>query len=180
MTILDNLLNWDLARTNTFPVGNTDSTNILDVGISGGLPASSAGGGGARDMGISDAPTVPKLYIPVLTSFTSGGSPTLQVALQGAPDAGNNTPGTFTQYALSQAYALATLIAGIDLWDIDLPQVPPGSPPPRFYKLTYIVATAAFTGGTFSAFLIMDRMNQIRSTSGAFLSGYPAGVTIAN
>jgi len=178
--ILDNLLTFDLARTNAFGIGNTDSSNILDVGLVGGLPVSAVGGGGARDMGIADAPAVPKILTTVLTTFTSGGAPTLQLAFMGAPDAGNNTPGAFTDFALSPVYALATLIAGVNLFDIDWPEVPAGSPTPRFVKLQYRVATAAFTGGTFSSYIVLDRWSQIMSTTGAVGSGYPPGISIPN
>ena len=65
--------------------------NIVDLGLAG-IP-SSANGGGARDIGTGDDPSL-KLSIIVTTAFASGTS--LQVNLQGAPDNGSGAPGSWT------------------------------------------------------------------------------------
>src|SRR6185295_6002542 len=95
--ILDSLYMFSQAQDLFTPAaGAIDSTNTLDLGISGGIPASGAGGG-ARDMGVGDNPAL-KIMISAGTTFVGGTS--LAVAVQGAPDNGSGAPGTFTTMAL--------------------------------------------------------------------------------
>src|SRR5882762_5252782 len=114
--ILDGLLQFDSALVfvagTTGAIGTNVSTNVIDLGITSGIP-SSASGGGARDIGIGDDPAM-KLLVQVTTTFTSGGAGTLQVALQGAVDNGAGAPAAFSTWWTSPAYALATLNAGSD------------------------------------------------------------------
>lgn len=174
--ILDGLLQFSSAQNLAQAAGSYDSTNILDLGISG-LPAS-ASGGGARDIGIGDDPAM-KLLVLVTTTFTSGGAPTLAVSLQGAPDNGSGAPGAYTVMTQSAAFALATLVAGARLLDQDMPRPAPGQPLPRFLKLSYTIATAATTAGNVSSFIVLDR-HDLPEQANATLGGYPAGINITN
>lgn len=177
--ILDGLLQFDNAVSLAIAVGTQASTNVLDFGISSGIP-SSANGGGARDMGIGDDPAL-KLLVQVATTFTSGGAGTLSVALQGAPDNGSGVPGAFTTWWVSPVYALATLTAGGRLLDMDFPRPPDGVAIPRFVRLLYTVAGATMTAGNVSSYIVLDRDDQMyKSTNNATQGGYPAGVTVAN
>src|SRR5260221_6814524 len=81
------------ANTDAPTTGTQNSSNILDIGVKSGLPASAVGGGGARDLGIGDDPAM-KLYIQVITAFAGGTD--LTCLLEGAPDAGSNTSGSYT------------------------------------------------------------------------------------
>src|SRR5258706_1216162 len=108
--ILDALLQFDNAVSLAIAVGSQVSTNVIDLGITSGIPTS-ASGGGARDIGIGDDPAM-KLLVQVSTTFTSGGAATLAVALQGAVDNGAGAPAAFSTWWTSPAYALATLVAG--------------------------------------------------------------------
>jgi hypothetical protein len=152
-------------------------SNIVDLGVISGVPTS-ASGGGARDLGIGDDP-MPKLLIVVPVALTSGGSATVQVELDGAPDSGTGTPGSYTIMWQSQAIGYATLTAGAQIANIDLPRPVPGQPLPRFLRLRFIVATATVTAGTIEAAIVIDRFDQPTGTTGA-LSGMPAGIYIAN
>lgn len=174
--ILDSLLMFSNAQAVTV---TAVSTNIIDLGITSGVPASSAGGG-ARDIGIGDDPAM-KLLVQVVTTFTAGGAATLTVALQGAIDNGSGSPAAFSTWWSSPAYAVAGLNAGSRLLDMDMPRPPDGIAIPRFLQLNYTVATGPMTAGNLSAFIVLDRMDQsYQSTDNSVLGGYPAGVTVAN
>lgn len=180
--ILDGLLSFDGYPTSSFSFNQAAATytsaNNIDL-HQAGLPVL-ANGQGARDMGIGDDPAL-KMLVQVLTTFTSGGAATLQVALQGAPDNGSGAPGAFATWWVSPTYALATLVQGARLYDMDLPRPPAGIGIPRFLRMQYIIGTAAGTGGTLASLIVLDRIDQMyNSTNNATLGGYPAGVTVAN
>ena len=58
--ILDNYLQFTAgAGVGDLPTtGTQSSTNVIDLGITSGLPASAVNGGGARDIGIGDDPAL--------------------------------------------------------------------------------------------------------------------------
>jgi hypothetical protein len=163
--------------------GTLTSTNVIDLGLIG-LPASAAGGGGARDIGVGDDPAM-KVLAQITTAIAgTNGTTTIQVKIQGAPDAGSNTPGTYYDMVLSPVQTLNVptgnlLTAGARLLEVDVPRYPAGQPVPRYLRMQYIIAGAAITAGALEAMLVLDRFDQIGSQSQA-LSGYPAGVVIAN
>lgn len=181
--ILDALLQFDNAASLAIAAGTQASTNVIDFGLgTSANPAipSNANGGGARDMGIGDDPAL-KLLVQVSTTFTSGGAGTLSVAIQGAPDNGSGAPGSYTTWWTSPVYALATLVAGARLLDMDFPRPPAGVAVPRFVRLLYTVGTATMTAGAVSAYLVLDRDDQMyNSTNNAVLGGYPPGIAISN
>lgn len=155
--------------------GTYVANNILDLGLLG-IPTST-NGGGARDLGVGDDPSL-KLSVVATTAFTSGGSATLQIELDGAPDNGSGAPGTWTTMIQSQAIAVANLVAG-ELFPIDVPRPAPGQALPRFLRLRYIIGTAAMTAGQCVSGIVIDRFDQIVGGTG-LLSGYQAGINIAN
>src|SRR5215475_5324835 len=180
--ILDGLLMFSNGQTFTT---TANSTNEIDLGVgqatstTPAIPAP-AQGGGARVIGNEDDPAM-KLLVQVATTFTSGGAPTLTVGLQGAPDNGSGAPGTYVTWWTSPAYALATLVAGARLYDMDMPRPPAGVVVPRFLRLSYTVGVTTYTGGAISAFIVLDRWDQMyNSTSNAVPGGYVPGITIAN
>ena len=181
--ILDALLQFDNAASLAIAAGTQASTNVIDFGLGTSTnPAipSNANGGGARDMGIGDDPAL-KLLVQVSTTFTSGGAGTLSVAIQGAPDNGSGAPGSYTTWWTSPTYALATLVAGARLLNMDFPRPPAGVAVPRFVRLLYTVGTATMTAGAVSAYLVLDRDDQMyNSTNNAVLGGYPPGIAISN
>ncbi len=177
--ILDALLQFDNAVSLAIAAGTQASTNVIDLGITSGIPTS-ASGGGARDIGIGDDPAM-KLLVQVSTTFTSGGAGTLAVALQGAIDNGAGAPAAFSTWWTSPAYALATLVAGARLYDMDMPRPPDGIAIPRFLRLLYTVGAATMTAGNVSAFIVLDRDDQpYQSTNNSVQGGYPAGINVAN
>lgn len=176
--ILDNLLSFGTNQNLAQVVATYTSLNSLDLHMAG-IPAL-ANLAGARDIGIGDDPAL-KLLVQVTTTFTSGGAGTLQVKFQGATDNGSGVANAFSDWWVSPAYALATLVQGARLMDMDMPRPPAGIAVPRFLQLSYVVGGATFTAGNVSAFLVLDRMDQMYlSTSNAVMGGYPAGITVAN
>ena len=175
--ILDSLLQFDAAINLAQVAGTYNSTNVLDLGSSSGVPTS-ANGGGARDIGIGDDNML-QLLVQVTTTFTSGGAGTLQVNFQGAPDNGSGAPGAWTTYESSAVYALASLIAGARLMDTSVPRPPAGVVIPRFLRLTYVIGTATMTAGIVESFITGQRFDQIEQTN-AVLGGYPVGITVQN
>jgi len=115
--------------------GSTASTNIVDLGI-------------ARDIGGAVTDQL-ALLCEVATAFTSGGSATLQVQFQTAPDNGSGAPGAWVTLAQSDAIPVAALVQGYRFLPGELP-----GPTQRFVRLNYVVATATMTAGALSAAMV--------------------------
>lgn len=185
--ILDNLLTFtgtsngatggitSGAQTDAPTTGTQVASNIIDLGVSSGVP-SSANGGGARDIGVGDDPAM-KLSAIVTTAFASGTS--LALELSGAPDNGSGAPGSYTVMWQSPAAVVeASLVAGAQLANVDVPRVINGQVLPRFLRLRFITV-GIHTAGAIEAQIVLDRDDQIVGATGLY-SGYPAGVTVAN
>lgn len=166
-----------ITSTNTADAPTTGTqvaSNIIDLGVTSGIP-SSANGGGARDIGVGDDPSL-KLLASVGTAFAGGTS--MYITLSGAPDNGSGGIGSYTVMWTGPTVLEADLVSGAALANIDIPMVIPGQVLPRFLKLSF-VTDGTHTGGTVTGGIVLDRFDQIKGTGGA-LSGYPAGVTVAN
>lgn len=178
--ILDKLLTFSGGLNNSDSAldspttGTQVATNIIDLGVTSGVP-SSANGGGARDIGTGDRPSL-KLSALVTTAFASGTS--LQLELSGAPDNGSGAPGSYTVMWTGPAIAEASLLAGMQLANIDVPRPAPTQPLPRFLRLRYITV-GTHTAGALEAQIVIDRDDQVVGITGLY-SGYPAGITVAN
>ena len=182
--ILDSLLQFTGVSPAT-NIGNADgsdspttaaqsSTNQIDLHINGGLPVLVTGQG-ARDMGVGDDPAL-KMVVWVTTAFSAATN--MSVALQGAPDNGAGTAGTFVTWWSSPTYTEATLIQGAMLYNMDLPRPPANTGLPRFLRLLY-TTTGTHTAGALRGLVVVDRFDQPYQTSG-FVGAYPAGITVAN
>jgi hypothetical protein len=149
------------AMTDSPTTGTQQSTNVLDLV-------------NARDLGIGDDPAM-KLLVMIMTTFTGGTS--LDVQLQGAPDNGSGSPGTYTTMWDSGVILEADLLAGRYISNVDLPRIWLPSPYqpgkqvlPRFLRLQWVSA-GTHGAGALVGFLVLDRMDQI---------SYPPGIVIAN
>ncbi len=163
------------GATDSPTTGTQVSSNVIDLGVIG-IP-SFANGAGARDIGIGDDPAM-KLMVTVTTLFA--GSSTLGVILQGAPDSGTGTPGAYTTMYTGPVVAAASLTVGARLADIDVPRVIPGQAIPRYLRLEFVNGGTS-TAGAVEAAIVLDRFDQIRGTGvSGNISGYPAGINIAN
>lgn len=161
------------ARTDAPTTGTQTSSNIVDLGLAG-IP-SSANGGGARDIGTGDDPSL-KLSIIVTTAFTVGTS--LQVNLQGAPDNGSGSPGSWTTMWTGPVVLEASLTQGVQYSNIDVPRPAPGQPMPRFLQLQYVTVGTHSTG-QIEGQIVIDRDDQVVGPTNLY-SGYPAGLNVAN
>ena len=168
------------------PVGTTATTysaNVIDLGLTG-IPAvsgsnASGAGGGARDLGVGDKPSL-KVLVDVTVAFDNITS--LQIIVQGTHDDGTGAPYAtdWTTMASGPVVALASLVAGARICDIDLPRPAPGQAMPRYLRLGYVqVASSANDSGYLVGTLVLDRIDQPIGAA-ATLSGYPAGITVAN
>lgn len=162
------------GATDSPTTATQNSSNVLDYGVILGIP-SYANGGGARDMGVGDDPSL-KLLVTVTTAFVGGTS--LGITLAGAPDNGSGAPGSYSTMYSGPVVLEASLTAGARLADIDIPRPIPGQAMPRFLKLTYITV-GTHSSGALEAAVVLDRNDQPVGTTGA-LSGYPAGLNVAN
>lgn len=163
------------GATDSPTTGAQASSNVVDLGVTSGLP-SSTNGGGARDIGVGDKPAM-KLMVDITTTFLGGTD--LTVAIQGAPDNGSGSPGSYTTMAAMPAVVVeANLLAGRRLLQIDMPRPVAGQVMPRFLRMLF-TSTGTHTSGKVEASLVVDRDDQITGTTGA-ISGYPAGINIAN
>ena len=163
------------GATDSPTTGTQVSSNVIDLGIVSGIP-SYANGGGARDIGVGDDPSL-KLLATITTVFAGGTS--LGIILQGAPDNGSGVPATFSTWYSSPTFALATLAAGARLLDMDMPRPPAGIAVPRFLKLVY--TTVSVCNPTIAAYIVIDRDDQpYSSTDNSIIGGYQAGINVAN
>lgn len=164
------------ANADAPTTGTQVASNIIDLGVDSGVP-SSANGGGARDIGIGDNPSL-ELLAAVTTAFADGTS--LQLVLAGAPDNGAGAPGSYTTMWTSSAFAEAALVAGVQIANITVPRTIPGQPLPRFLRLSF-VTVGTHTAGAIECAIVLDRDDQIYGgASGQAYGGYPAGITVAN
>lgn len=161
---------WTDAPT----TGTQDCSNIVDIGEKSGVPTS-ANGGGARDLGIGN-PDI-WLFAEVVVAFATGTDLTLE--LQGAPDDGTGNPGSYTVMWKGPTVAVASLVAGAQLANVNVPKVIEGQALPRFLKLTVITTGSSMTAGQIEAGVVLDRFDQIHGSAGT-ISGYPAGLNVAN
>jgi hypothetical protein len=162
--------------TDSPTTGTQNSSNVVDLGGPALPPSVASPAQPGRDLGIGDDPAL-KLMVVVTTAFTVGTS--LQIGVQGAPDNGSGAPGTYQTMASGEIVTTANLTIGSRLFDIDFPRTGPlNVAPPRFIRLSY-VSGGTFTLGKIEGLFVLDRFDQIEHTN-AVLSGYPAGIYIAN
>lgn len=163
--ILDGALQFTGAagavNTDAPTTGTQQSTNVIDLL-------------NARDLGIGDDPAL-ELLIQIVTAFASGTS--LETQLQGAPDNGSGSPGTYTTMWTSGALAEAGLTAGRQIGNVTVPRIllplpdrPGLQALPRFLRLQYVTVGTHTAGAIYGA-IILDRQDQI---------SYPPGIVIAN
>lgn len=165
--------NTDLPTTGTQP-----ASNIIDYGIVSGIPSGGAAPNSAnRDMGIGDSPSL-KVAVVVTTALTGGTS--LQCQIQGAPDNASGAAGTYYTLWTGPVIAEANLVAGALVANVDFPREIPLIGPTRYIKLNFI-SVGTHSAGAVEAWIALDQMQQIIGPSAASpLSGYPAGINIAN
>lgn len=155
MAIFDRFLAFSSAQAVTATAVSTDILDLVNE----------------RDIGIGAQELTVVVY--TTTALTSGGSTTLVVALQTAPDS-SGSPGTYITIAQSPTIAIADIAAaGSKVAEIRIPATIPQTAANlgRFLRLNYTVAVSDFTAGAFTAYIVGAHDN---------VPTYPAGVIVAN
>lgn len=153
--------------------GTQVASNIIDLGVDDGIP-SEADGGGARDIGIGN----PALWLAAQVTEDFAGGTSLQLLLEGAPDNGSGSPGSYTTMWEGPVVLEADLLVGQQLANVSVPRVVPDQPLPRFLRLSF-VTDGTHTAGEVYAGIVLDRNDQIQGTGGV-MSGYRAGLNVDN
>jgi hypothetical protein len=174
---LDALCQFSSAQAVT---STAASSSIYDVTGAGSGNAPNMIGGvtstGAAligfDIGAGDGIAIPEVYWNVGTTFTAGGSATMQIQLQAAIDDGTNHAGTYYTIVETDALPVANLTAGTS-GQFQVPEISPdmgfGEAMPRFYRLNYVIATGPMTAGKITASLVI---NPSQATK---IQNYPSG-----
>jgi len=142
-------------------IGNTPSTNSIDIG-----PSPSAQN---TDFGLGEDL---KVVIRILQTLTSAGSPTVQFQLIQADDAALTS--NVQVLAQTDAFAFGTLVAGADI-QMDWPKATPYLPPKRYVGLRTVIGTAVLTNATgwLVAHVVKDAQDMgIGGRGPLFKSGY--------
>ena len=175
---VDNSLSFNTNWTTTQAITSTvDSSTVIDVtgAGSGNQPTMSNGINSTGypnnaigfDIGQGDGIAIPWVVMTINTTFVSAGNATLQVFLQAAPDNGSYSPGTWTTLYESGVFTTAQLTTAETL----MFQVPPraitgqpGEALPRFYKLSYTVASSTFSAGKVVSGIVLNPPNGLVNT----------------
>lgn len=123
-----------------------------------------------QDLGIGDGMGIPKILGVVTASFSTGGSPTLNIQFQGSTDSV-----TWTTYVETGAIAAAVMTIGQRIFAIDWPVRAIGAAMPRYVRLNYVVASGPFTTGSLFAAIVLGRDDSTLDYS-QYGSGFSVGV----
>lgn len=136
---------WSTAQAVTTTADGTVVVDVTGAGVGNapaminGFPATNTSIG--YDIGLGDGVAIP--YLLLQSTVTGTGAGTVTISLSAAPDNGSYSPGTYTAIYTSKAIVGSSLVAG----DYIIVPVPPtlffeeGEALPRFYKVTYTVAS---------------------------------------
>ena len=169
MAYLDNQLTFSSGQAITTTAA---STNVIDLaGLGSGTTVTNIIGNASvfgEDIGIGSGVYRPKILVTVGTAFAGGTS--LNVQLQGAPDNGSGSPGTYVTYDESGAVVTASLTANQVIFRVDVAAIQPANGPlPRFLRLNYTVV-GTYTAGTIAfAGIVLDRQDW---SAGMYPSGF--------
>jgi hypothetical protein len=179
MALMDQNLVLSSAQAITATAQSTLAYDILNGGtlaVASGAYTSNSIIGNASTFG-EDLGLGRGVGTPAIEVFSGAGTPaaatSLQIAAQGAPDAGTgNTSGvTYTTYIETGAIPLASILSSIRLAAFDFPRRQVGQPLPRFIALDYIVVGSNFTGLTVNAYINLGG-NSAQTTMGQYASNY--------
>lgn len=166
MAFYDNTLLLSNAQTIGAVTTNVASTTIYDVSGAGSGNAPSMVWGTSTFLAADVMVGRPMyLYFTVGTAFSTG-TATLQIKVQAAPPAAGNLPGAWVDIFASAVFASTSLTAGAVL----VAPIPPfamikaGEALPRFYRFDYVVGTATFSAGSFTAGILLDTPTGLVST----------------
>ena len=167
------------AQAITATAQSTNAYDILNGGtlaVASGAYTSTAIIGNAstfaEDLGLGRGKGTPAIEV-----FSGTGTPitatSLQIAAQGAPDAGTgNTSGvTYTTYIETGAIPIASILASTRLAAFDFPRRQVGAALPRFIALDYIVGGSNFAGLTVTSYINLGG-SSAQTALGQYASNY--------
>lgn len=179
MALMDQNLVLSSAQAITATAQSTNAYDLLNgntLAVASGAYTSNADWGNStyfgEDLGLGRGVGTPQIEV-----FSGPGTPaaatSLDIQLQGAPDAGTgNTSGvTYVVYAGTEAIPLASILASNRLARFDMPQRRVGAALPRFLALNYVVVGANFTGLTVTSYVNLGGTSA-QSTLGNYPSNY--------
>lgn len=164
---LDQTLIFSSAQAITADAASTGVVDLTGAGV-GNAPAISHGTSTVfgADMGVGDGMAVPKILVGVATTFLTCTS--IDIQFQCAVDDGTNNPGSWVTYLTQPGILLASLVAGNNLGNFDLPKMPEKVdgviaqyPLPRFIRLNYVVNGSDATAGALNAAIVIQRDGQL-------------------
>lgn len=123
-----------------------DSPTAIADNVSGNVFDQQGRGSIFSEGGGAEADPI-QLIVRVQVAATAGASGTIQAVLQDSPD---NV--TYTDRQLGPVILATAAVAGSDLLNVRLV-----NPLARYVRIVYRIAVAAFTAGTYVAFLTPDR-----------------------
>lgn len=161
------------------PTVSATATNTIDYGLLSGIPSGGAAPNSAnRDMGIGDSPS---LKVAAICTVAFAGGTSLAIQIWGAPDNSSGATGTYYLMYTGPVVALANLVAGASLANVDMPREIPLIGPARYIEMRYVIVGTMSGGGAVEGWIALDQFQQIIGPSAASpLSGYPAGINVAN
>lgn len=179
MALMDQNLVLSSAQAITATAQSTNAYDIMNgntLAVASGAYTSNQIIGNAsvfgEDLGLGRGRGTPQIEV-----FSGAGTPatatSLDIQLQGAPDAGTgNTSGvTYVAYIGTEAIPLASILASSRLARFDFPQRRVGAAMPRFIALNYVVAGSNFTGLTVTSYVNLGGTSA-QTTLGAYPSNY--------
>jgi len=179
MALQDQNLVLSSAQAITATAQSTNAYDLLNGGtlaVASGAYTSNSIIGNATTFG-EDLGLGRGVGTPAIEVFSGSGTPaaatSLQIAAQGAPDAGTgNTSGvTYVTYIETGAIPVASILASSRLAAFDLPRRQVGAALPRFIALDYIVVGSNFTGLTVTAYINLGGTSA-QATLGQYASNY--------
>jgi hypothetical protein len=179
MALMDQNLLLSSAQAITATAQSTNAYDILNGGtlaVASGTYTTNAVIGNASEFG-EDLGLGRGKGTPAIEVFSGSGTPaaatSLQIAAQGAPDAGTgNTSGvTYVTYLETGAIPIASILASNRLAAFDFPRRQVGAALPRFIALDYIVVGSNFTGLTVNAYINLGGTSA-QSSLGQYASNY--------
>jgi hypothetical protein len=176
---MDQNLVLSSAQAITATAQSTNAYDILNGGtvlVASGAYTTNATIGNAtvfgEDLGLGRGVGTPQIEV-----FSGAGTPavatSLDIQLQGAPDAGTgNTSGvTYVAYIGTEAIPLASILASSRLARFDFPQRRVGAAMPRFIALNYVVVGSNFTGLTVTSYINLGGTSA-QTTLGQYASNF--------
>lgn len=153
------------------------STNVIDLQSASIISGQGSSSNQGRDIG--SAPDWYPVHFKCLVVASLTGGTSINVQLQGAPDNGSGSPGSY--YTIFESGVITTgnpTLAGQDLIDSAVASIPAGYALPRFLQANYVVVGTYSAGTVFCGITLATDDFPVGPTGA--VSGYKPGFVVAN